>query len=159
MRNETNNTQIYDADNFSGTDKATVLKAIIASGKPFTLVHGPAGCGKTTIVKNTFGDNFVDSLKSVKLADKFVILSGANMTKSGEPSKALSDMVKKASLVSFIVVDNLSIINRRKNRIAIGSTDVRSKETLIGTLRAPLNNFSFICKLKKLAKCSEIVKD
>jgi len=158
MRNTTT-TQIFDADNFAGTDKATVLKAILASGKPFSMIHGPAGCGKTTIAAKLFGGNFVDSLKSIKTADDFVILSGACKTKSGEPSKAVSSMFQKATSISFVVVNNLEIINRRKNRIVVGSTDSRSKKALVGTLKAPVNNFSFICKLRKLAKKSEIISN
>ena len=152
-----NTTQIFDADNFTGTDKATVLKAVLASGKPFSMIHGPAGCGKTTIAAKLFGGNFVDSLKSVKAADSFVVLSGACKTKSGEPSKAVGSMVAKATSVSFLIVNNLEIINRRKSRITVGSTDSRSKKALVGTLKAPVNNFSFISKLRKLAKKSEIV--
>lgn len=151
-------TKIFDSDMLKGTDKKTILAAILKSGKPFTIIHGPAGCGKTTIAVKQFGGNFVESLTCVKKADSFVVLSGASKTKSGQPSSALADMVKRAEKVVFIIVGNFEIARRRRNRIECGTIDKRETGQLTATFNAPLNDFYFLSVLKKLSKKTEIFK-
>lgn len=148
---------IYDSDMLAGTEKKAVLRAILESGKPFTVIHGAAGSGKTTMAKLKIGQQFLMSVDDVKKSDNFVIISGAGRTKSGEVSKAVADMVSKCESLFCVVVPNMEIRRRRIKRFENGSLDNRSDKALKGSMRAPLNQFDYISKLRKIAKKSEIV--
>jgi energy-coupling factor transporter ATP-binding protein EcfA2 len=149
---------IFDSDMITeASAKRAILTKILNGKKPIAkVVHGPAGSGKTTLVAST--GEFIRSEKDLRKATEFVVISGAGKTKSGGPSANVEKLMKKAEKISFVIVPNDEIKKRRLNRIENGVLDARDAKQLRGTLRAPLNQFDFIAKLRKIAKASEIVK-
>ncbi len=146
---------VFDSDMIQGGTKVknTILANVLKAGKPVTVIHGAAGSGKSTMVDG----EFITNETKIGEADEFIVISGASATKSGEPSEAVANLFKQAGRVIFLVPANMEIIRRRMNRANVGSNDTRSHKQLVGTMRAPLNNWSFIAKLRKIAKNSKIV--
>lgn len=146
----------FDSDMLSGSDKQSLLELILKSRKPVTVVHGPAGCGKTTFASKST-DGFVLTAADVAKASEFVVISGANKTKSGGMSPKFQQIVKRAKRVQLFVVQNQEIIRRRVNRVANGAIDNRTAKQLKASFRAPLNQFDLLAKIRKLNKNTEIV--
>ena len=149
---------IFDADFIqAGTKvKNEILARVLKTRKNITLIHGVAGSGKSTIAQQQGGE-VIDVDTDISKATEFVVLSGAAATKSGQPSPAVTKLVKRANNVTFVIPSNLEVIRRRRNRIAVGAIDNRSEKQVKATMRAPLNNLAFVSILKKLAKKTEIV--
>jgi len=146
----------FDSDMLNGSDKQVLLDMILKSRKRITVVHGPAGCGKTTFA-NKSTDGFVLNASDVKKASEFVVISGANKTKSGGMSPKFQAIIKRANTVQLFIVPNTEIIKRRLNRAAVGALDNRPQKQLKASIRAPLNQFDLLAKIRKLNKKTEIV--
>jgi len=146
----------FDSDMLTGSDKQTLLDMILKTRKPITVVHGPAGCGKTTFANQTTS-GFVTCAADVKKATSFVVVSGASKTKSGGMSPKFQAIIKRANTVQLFIVPNAEIIKRRLNRVAVGALDNRSQRQLKGCSRAPLNQFDLLAKIRKLNKNTTVV--
>jgi len=149
---------IFDGDCITGGTKikTAILDKIIKSRKPVTVIHGVAGSGKSTTATED-GSQVINADTNLAKATEFVVISGASATVSGEPSKAVSTLFKRAKNVVFVIPSNFEIMRRRQNRVQVGAIDNRSEKQVKATLRAPLNNFSFVAKLRKLTKKNKIV--
>jgi len=149
-------TLTFDADKLTGSDKKTVLDAILKTRKHITVIHGPAGSGKTTFAASQT-DGFVASLQDVKRAKSFVVISSAGRTKKAIVSARVEHIVKRANVVKLFIVSSDTISQRRWKRVESGSDDARTPKQLRGTLRAPMNQFDVVAHIRKIAKKSEIV--
>lgn len=146
--------KIYDADRIK--DSKNIILNKIIQRENFIVLHGPAGCGKTTLAQRIAGNNFVENDQDI--TDTVLVLSGASKTKSGDMSPALKTIISKAKKVMVMVPSNFQIINRRVDRARIGANDLRNKQQLKGTISAPCRQFDLISKMKKIAKNFEIIQ-
>lgn len=137
----TNSTGIYDSDKIGGSIKQSILGAILDSGKPYDVLHGPAGSGKTTLAQKMYGDNFILSAEDITKYAEFLILSGAGITKSGDFSPALMKILSGARSITSLNPDTKRLETQRQTRIdqAIlgGLQDTRSLSQLEATKKAP----------------------
>lgn len=137
----TNSTGIYDSDKIGGSIKQSILEAILNSGKPYDVLHGPAGSGKTTLAQKMYGDNFILSAEDITKYAEFLILSGAGITKSGDFSPALMKILSGARNITSLNPDTKRLEAQRQTRIdqAIlgGLQDTRSLSQLEATKKAP----------------------
>jgi len=137
----TNSTGIYDSDKIGGSIKQSILGAILDSGKPYDVLHGPAGSGKTTLAQKMYGDNFILSAEDITKYAEFLILSGAGITKSGDFSPALMKILSGARNITSLNPDIKRLEAQRQTRIdqAIlgGLQDTRSLSQLEATKKAP----------------------
>jgi TP901 family phage tail tape measure protein len=80
---------IFDSDKIPGGTniKKALLDQIKASRKPYSVISGPAGSGKTTFATTKFGSNFILNPQDISKYSRFVVLSGAGKTKSGDFSE------------------------------------------------------------------------
>ena len=131
---------IFDSDMIGGGAK-NVLDAIMASGKPYDVLSGPAGSGKTTFATQRFGKNFVLSAEDIANYAEFMVLSGAGPTKSGDFSDAAKGIMSGARKVMALRASEERVMQQRQARlneaIKSGSPDKRSVKQLEGTFKAP----------------------
>jgi hypothetical protein len=134
-------TGVYDSDKLVGSTKQTILGAILDSGKPYDVLHGPAGSGKTTMAQEMYGDNFVLSASDIDKYTEFLLLSGAGITKSGDFSPGLMKIFNGARKITTLDPDAERLTNQRNKRLEdalLGNIrDTRSVNQLQGTINAP----------------------
>tara|TARA_R110000822_G_scaffold110654_6_gene240969 strand:- start:10174 stop:10635 length:462 start_codon:yes stop_codon:yes gene_type:complete len=150
---------VFDSDKLDNKKARKILATVLASQKRKDLVIAPSGAGKTTTVSRDV--KFIKSETDVKKADSIVILSGAARSKD-VLSKKLKEAIEAVNTsgggVSYLYVNNMEILNRRNNRVSVGSDDKRSTKQLKGTFNAPLNQFDFVKALKDESKTFKIIK-
>jgi ABC-type cobalamin transport system ATPase subunit len=143
--------KIFDSDRLDRKEAATIMAAILASGKRVDIVLAPAGAGKSTLLASIDNDGFVASLNEVSDCDEFVMLSGSGRAKamiSAHLAKQIDAANATGGVVSFLHVPNMEIIRRRWKRVSEGSDDLRDTKALKRTFKAPLNQFDFIKAVK-----------
>ena len=146
--------KIFDSDRLDRKEAATIMAAILASGKRVDIVLAPAGAGKSTLLASIDNDGFVASLSDVRSCDEFVMLSGSGRAKamiSAHLAKQIDAANATGGVVSFLHVPNMEIIRRRWKRVSEGSEDLRDTKALKRTLKAPLNQFDFLKAVKVAA--------
>lgn len=134
---------IFDSDKIPGGTnvKKALLEQIKASKKPYQVISGPAGSGKTTFAAARFGGNFILSPADLVKYSRFVILSGAGKTKTGDFSDDVKSLLSGASSITLLAPDKERLMKQRQSRVESASAgnlqDERSVGALQGTLRAP----------------------
>ena len=127
---------IYDSD-MVGAGGKVLLGQITASGKPYEVIHGPAGSGKTTFAAKRFGSNFIKSAEDIDKYGRFVVISGAGEVKGGGLSPQASAIMSGATKITALAPSPDTVMSRRESRLANGAMDNRSEGQLRGTLKAP----------------------
>jgi TP901 family phage tail tape measure protein len=143
----------YDSDFLQGSDKSLVLNKILQSPKKKDVLIAPAGAGKTTSVKKR-GASIIKSAKEVDKFSQYLILSASGRAKKSTISaplqKILGGVKRTGGSIEYLYVPNAEIEKRRNKRINKGSVDPRSRRALIGTKKAPKNQFDFVSEIKRL---------
>jgi TP901 family phage tail tape measure protein len=138
-------TGIYDSDKIQGGTKVkkALLDQLKASGKAYGVIHGAAGSGKTTLASQRYGENFVLSPEDLAKYERFIVLSGAAATKSGEFSEDVKSLMGGASGITALMPGEERLSAQRQKRVdeaILGNIqDTRSVSQLQGTLKAPAN--------------------
>ena len=131
---------IFDSD-MIGAGSKQILNALLSSGKPYEVINGPAGSGKTTFATSRFGKNFVTSPQDFDRYSKFVVLSGAGATKSGDLSPAAIQLMSGATKTTVLAPPADRLMKQRQSRLEAAQSgalpDKRSTKQLEGTLKAP----------------------
>ena len=131
---------IFDSD-MIGAGSKDVLSALMSSGKPYDVISGPAGSGKTTFAKQRFGSNFILSAADVAKYSQAVVLSGAGATKTGGFSPQAQQIMSGARKIIALQIPEQQVMQQRQSRldqaIAGNAPDKRSTKQLEGTLKAP----------------------
>lgn len=131
---------IFDSD-MIGAGSKDVLNALLSSGKPYDVISGPAGAGKTTFAKARFGNNFILSADDLDQYAQAVVLSSAGATKAGGFSPQAQALMARARKVIALQPTADRVLQQRQGRLdqaAKGSLpDKRSLKQLEGTFKAP----------------------
>lgn len=131
---------IFDSD-MIGAGSKDVLNALLSSGKPYDVISGPAGAGKTTFAKARFGNNFILSADDLDQYAQAVVLSSAGATKAGGFSPQAQALMARARKVIALQPTADRVLQQRQGRldqVAKGSLpDKRSLKQLEGTFKAP----------------------
>ena len=137
---QTGGVGIFDSD-MIGAGSKQLLAALRSSGKSYSVVSGPAGSGKTTFATRRYGKNFVRTPADIERYSKFVVLSGAGATKTGDFSTDAKSLMSGASQVVALQPSSEQVMQQREQRIAnaekSGLPDSRSMKQLQGTMKAP----------------------
>ena len=141
-------TGIFDSDFLDVADKQSVLSAITSSGKPIKTVMGPAGSGKSTHTKG-MGTRIRSMADIQKFNDYILVYGGSASKKGGFTSMGKQVLGATTGGVTVVAPTNENLMRRRSSRIAKGSEDLRTKEQLKGTWKAPMNNYAFYASVKK----------
>lgn len=162
---------IFDSDKIPGGTnlKKDLLNQIKVSKKPYEVISGPAGSGKTTFAQARFGNNFILSPSDIAKYSRFVILSGAAKTKTGDFSDDVKSLLSGASGITVLKPDQERLMRQRQGRLdsAISGNipDERSIGALQGTLKAPIDSNEELFKkyanvqiLSAYANGGEVVK-
>lgn len=138
---------IYDSDYLTGSNKASVLNAVLGSKAKKDLLVAPAGAGKTTYAKKS-GGQIIKSLAEVKKFKQFLILSGSAKAKnslfSAPFEKILESVKASGGSVEYLYLPNDVIDERRSGRIESGTDDQRSQAQLEGSSYAKKNQPDFM---------------
>lgn len=131
---------VFDSD-MIGAGSKQILNAIRSSGKPYSVISGPAGSGKTTFATRKFGKNFIRSVADIEKYARFAVLSGAGATKTGDFSSEAQSLMSGAAQVIALQPSSEQVMSQRQQRIAdaesSGLPDTRSIGQLKGTMKAP----------------------
>ena len=162
-------TGVYDSDFIDGggmsKNAKSVLAAIISSGKRVNSVWGPAGSGKSTWAKSKFGGVPITDASQVGKYQDFVVLYGGGRSKKGgltaQGQQVLGASARSGGQIYALVPKggNMEIMNRRDRRVQTGSADLRTKDQLKNTKRAPVWNYSFLSEAKKQYPSMQIVRN
>jgi TP901 family phage tail tape measure protein len=134
---------IFDSDMIAGGTniKNALLQSLLGSGKPYSVISGPAGSGKTTFATSRFGRNFVLSPQDLEKYARFVVLSGAGVTKTGGFSLETDKLLRGAKDITVLSPDEKRLMQQRQGRLDAATSgaipDQRSVGALKGTLKAP----------------------
>ena len=138
---------IYDSDYLTGSNKASVLNAVLSTNAKKDLLVAPAGAGKTTYAKKS-GGQIIKSLAEVKKFKQFLILSGAAKAKnslfSAPFEKILASVKASGGDVEYLYLPNDVIDERRRGRVGSGTDDQRSQAQLEGSSYAKKNQPDFM---------------
>jgi len=131
---------VFDSD-MIGAGSKQILNAIRSSGKPYSVISGPAGSGKTTFATRKFGKNFIRSAADIEKYARFAVLSGAGATKTGDFSTEAQSLMSGAAQVIALQPSSEQVMSQRQQRIvdaeSSGLPDTRSIGQLKGTMKAP----------------------
>ena len=162
-------TGVYDSDFIAGggmsKNAKSVLAAIVSSGKRVNSVWGPAGSGKSTWAKSKFGGVPITDASQVGKYQDFVVLYGGGRSKKGgltaQGQQVLGASARSGGQIYALVPKggNMEIMNRRDRRVQTGSADLRTKDQLKNTKRAPVWNYSFLSEAKKQYPSMQIVRN
>ena len=149
--NFANTNYVYDGDRLSPELRASILPAILASGKRKDGILAPSGAGKSTMAAGI--GPFIQSLEEVKLANAFTILSGAGLAKTpngiSKPFQTILDSIKSSGgSLKYLNVADKEILARRAGRTT-SEGDLRSQKQLDGTNYAKLNQPDFLDAVRK----------
>ena len=113
------NVGIFDSDMIVGgtNDKKALLEQLKASKKPYQVIAGPAGSGKTTFATGRFGKNFVLTPADLQKYSRFVVLSGAGKTKSGDFSDDVKGLLGGASDITVLNPGADRLMQQRQCRV------------------------------------------
>lgn len=157
-------TGIFDSDMIEGGTKVkdALLQLILSGNKPFKLIHGVAGSGKTTLATKQYGTNFVRNPQDINRYSDFVVLSGASKNKKGEYSEVVQNLFKKASHITGLAPNKDRVQSQRSKRAELAELgnlpDMRSVAQLKGTSFAPADpDLDFYDILKKSGKKIEVL--
>ena len=157
-------TGLYDSDRLaSGVNRNSIIDAIVASGKPMHVFHGPAGGGKTTAAMKRYPNaQLVTSLEQIAALNDFAVVSGTNRSKkSGEYSARAQQILNNASKITAVIPARSDLMSRRFGRAAKGPAagDKRDQKGIEGTLRAPGTDYRLYADLKKQGKNVEVLRN
>ena len=144
-------TGIFDSDFLASSDKSAVLNAITSSGKPIRTVMGAAGSGKSTYTKG-MGTRIRSMSEIGNFSDYILVYGGSASRKGGFTSMGKQVFGATTGGVTVVSPTNDEIMSRRRRRLGSGSDDLRSGDQLRGTMKAPLNNYSFFAAVKEYMK-------
>jgi SpoVK/Ycf46/Vps4 family AAA+-type ATPase len=115
-------------------DMADALKAAGIKPRATCLLHGPPGCGKTTLVHHFAGRLGIPMLLvgSENLFGSYLGESEKNMTR-------LFDTVEQADVRCVIFLDEVDAVGGRRNREALGADNARN--SMLGVLLRRIERF------------------
>ena len=146
----------------SGVNRNSIIDAIVASGKPMHVFHGPAGAGKTTAAMSRYPDaELVTSLEQIAALNDFAVVSGTNRSKrTGEYSARAQAILNAANKITAVIPARSDLMSRRF--VAAGGPaagDKRDQKAIESTLRAPGTDYRLYADLKKQGKNVEVLRN